>query len=50
LFGTQKLKADMPLGFEHKSHKPNRVNFSHPQVIIRSTRARGGSCNLNDIP
>jgi hypothetical protein len=30
VFGSQKCKADIPLRFEHESHRPNRVNFSRP--------------------
>ena len=50
VFGSQKHKADIPLGSEHQSHKPNQVNFSHSQVNTRSTRTRGISCDLNNIP
>jgi hypothetical protein len=50
VFGSQKLKADVPLGFEHESHRPNKVNFSHPRVRTRSSRAKEASCNLNIIP
>jgi hypothetical protein len=32
VFGSQKRKADIPLGSEHESHRPDKVNFSHPQV------------------
>jgi hypothetical protein len=30
VFGSQKRKADIPLGSEHESHRPDRVNFSRP--------------------
>jgi hypothetical protein len=50
VFGSQKRKADLPLGSEHKSHRPDRVNFSHPRVRTRSTTAVGASCSLSDIP
>jgi hypothetical protein len=49
VFGSQKRKADIPLGSEYKSHKPDRMNFSRPRIRIRSTRTRSASCNLNDI-
>jgi hypothetical protein len=45
VFGFQKCKANI-----HLSSLLDRVNFSHPQVRTRSTRAGGSSCNLNDIP
>jgi hypothetical protein len=50
VFGSQKRKADLPLGSEHKSHRPDRVNFSRPRVRTRSTAAVGASCSLSDIP
>jgi hypothetical protein len=50
VFGSQKRKVDIPLGSEHESHRPDRVNFSRPQVRIRSTAAAGASCSLSDIP
>jgi hypothetical protein len=49
VFGSQKRKADIPLGSEHESHRPNRVNFSYPQVRTRSTAAAGTSYSLSDI-
>ena len=39
VFGSQKWKADMPLGCEHDSHRPNKVNFSRPRVHTRSAVA-----------
>jgi hypothetical protein len=50
VFGSQKRKVDIPLGFEHESHRPDRVNFSRPQVRTRSTAPAGASCSLSDIP
>jgi hypothetical protein len=50
VFGSQKRKADISLGSEHQSHRPDQVNLSHPRVNTRSTRVRGISCNLNNIP
>jgi hypothetical protein len=50
VFGSQKRKADISLGFEHESHRPNQVNFSRPRVRTRSTAAAGASCSLSDIP
>jgi hypothetical protein len=49
VFGSQKRKANIPLGSEHKSHRPDRVNFSRPQIRTRSTAAAGASCSLSDI-
>ena len=30
VFGSEKYKVDISLGFEHKSHWPYQVNFSLP--------------------
>ena len=46
VFGSQKRKVDISLGFEHKSYMPDKVNFSCPRVRTRSTRARGANCKL----
>ena len=35
VFGSQKWKADMPLGCKHDSDRPDKVNFSRPRVRIR---------------
>jgi hypothetical protein len=50
VFGSQKRKADIPLGSEHESHRPDRVNFSRLRVRTRSTAAAGTSNSLSDIP
>jgi hypothetical protein len=50
VFGSQKHKADISLDSEHESHRPNRINFSHPRVRTRSTVVAGASCSLGDIP
>ena len=39
VFGSQKRKADMPLGCEHNSHRLDKVNFSRPRVRTRSSVA-----------
>ena len=39
VFGSQKRKADMPLGCEHDSHRPDKVNFSRPRIRTRSAVA-----------
>ena len=39
VFGSQKRKADMPLGCEQDSHRPDKVNFSRPRVRTRSAVA-----------
>jgi hypothetical protein len=31
VFGSTKRKADLPLGAEEESHRPDKVNFSHPR-------------------
>jgi hypothetical protein len=38
VFGSQKRKVVMPLGYEHKSHRPERVNYSCPRVSTSLTR------------
>lgn len=40
VFGSRKRNADMPLGDEHESHRPDKVNYSHPRVTTRSGRGR----------
>ena len=49
VFGSQKCKADIPLGSEYESHRPDRVNFSFPQIRTKSTTVAGASCSLSDI-
>jgi hypothetical protein len=49
VFGSQKRKADIPLGFEGKSHRPDKVNFSRPQIATKSMRANHANCSLPDV-
>jgi hypothetical protein len=49
VFGSQKRKADVPLGFEGESHRLDKVNFSRPQIATRSSRANHASCSLLDV-
>ena len=49
VFGSQKRKADVPLGFEGESHRPDKVNFSRPRMATRSSRAKHASCTLPDV-
>jgi len=49
VFGSQKRKLDMPLGYEYDSHRLDRVNFSHPRIQIKSKRASMSIQNLNPI-
>jgi hypothetical protein len=49
VFGSRKRKADIPLGSEYESYRPDRFNFSCLQVRTRSTGAGGTSYCLNDI-
>jgi hypothetical protein len=49
VFGSQKRKADVPLDFEGKSHRPDKVNFSLPWIATRSSRAKHASCSLPDV-
>ena len=37
VFGSMKRKADVSIGSEGDSHRPNKVNFSHPRVQLTST-------------
>jgi hypothetical protein len=43
VFGSQKRKADVPLGFEGESHRPDKVNFSRLRIAMRSLRAHDAS-------
>jgi hypothetical protein len=49
VFGSQKRKVDVPLGFEGDSYRPDKVNFSRPRIATRSSRANHVSCNLPDV-
>jgi hypothetical protein len=49
VFGSQKRKADVLLGFEGESHRPDKVNFSHPRIATRSSLANHASCSLPDV-
>ena len=49
VFGFQKQKVDVPLGFESESHQPDKVNFSHPRIATRSSRTNHVSCSLPDV-
>jgi hypothetical protein len=49
VFGSHKRKADTPLDSKHELHRPDKVNFSHPRVRTRSSRAKEVGCSLNII-
>ena len=49
VFASQKYKADVPLGFESKSHRPNKVNFCRPRIATRSIRTNHISCIIPDV-
>jgi hypothetical protein len=49
VFGSQKRKADVPLGFEGESHRPDKINFSRPRIATTSSRANHASCSLPDV-
>jgi hypothetical protein len=49
VFGSQKRKADVLLGFEGKSHRPDKVNFSRPRIATRLSRANHASCSLPNV-
>jgi hypothetical protein len=40
VFGSSKRKANLPFGAEQESHRPDKVNFSHPKGSGRAVRAR----------
>jgi hypothetical protein len=46
VFGFQKRKADVPLGFKGESYRPDKVNFSRPHITTKSSRANHTSCSL----
>jgi hypothetical protein len=50
VFGFQRRKVDIPLGSEYKSHRRYLINYSCPQVRIRSTGALDAGCNLDGKP
>jgi hypothetical protein len=49
VFDSQKWKANVSLGFEGESHRPDKVNFSRPQIATRSCRANYSCCSLPDV-
>ena len=49
VFGSRKRKADVPLGYEGESHRPDKVNFSRPRIATQSTRANHASCSLPNV-
>jgi len=49
IFGSQKRKVDMPLSCKFDSHRPDKVNFSHPHIQTRSARATTSATVLNSI-
>jgi hypothetical protein len=49
VFGSQKRKADVLLGFEGEPHWPDKVNFSHPRIATRSSKAKHASYSLSDV-
>jgi hypothetical protein len=49
VFGSQKRKADVPLGFEGESYRLDKVNFSCPWIATRLSRANRASYSLPDV-
>ena len=51
MFGSMKRKLDLPLGSEHDSHRPDKVNFSRPRVELRSSKtcSNAQACK-DDLP
>ena len=40
VFGSMKRRLDLPLGADDESHRPDKVNFSHPRGYGRKTKER----------
>jgi hypothetical protein len=49
VFGSQKRKTNVPLGFEGESYWPDKVNFSRPRIATRFIRVKHASCSLPDM-
>ena len=49
VFNSQKQKVDVPLGFEGKSYRLDKVNFFHPRIMTRSNKVKHASCSLPDV-
>jgi hypothetical protein len=49
VFGSQKYKANVLLGFEGRSHHLIKVNFFRLQIVTRSVRANHASCSLSNV-
>jgi hypothetical protein len=49
VFDSQKHKADVPLGFEGKSYRLDKVNFFRSWIATRSATAYHVSCSLPDV-
>jgi len=49
VFGLKKRKANMLLGCEFDFHRLNKVNFSHPCIQTRASRATTSAPKLNPI-
>ena len=48
VFGSSKRKLNLPPRSEGDSHRHDKVNFSHPRVQTRSTRAQTEAGTSND--
>ena len=48
VFGSRKRKPNLLLGSEHESHRPDKVNFSHPCGLGRVTRTRVALAAVED--
>ena len=46
-FGSRKRKADVPIGDDDETHRPDTVSYSRPRIGRRVTRAHAG--NLSTI-
>ena len=47
VFGSRKRKADVPIGADDETHRPDTVSYSRPRIGRRVTRARAE--NLSTI-
>jgi hypothetical protein len=49
VFGSQKRKANIPLGVEGESHRPDNKHFSRPRIATRSNRTNHPSYSLPNV-
>ena len=49
VFGSQKRKANVHLGFEGESIRLDKMNFFCPWIATKSSKANHASCSLSDV-